>query len=812
MQSTHTHTKAPVHKHGYLIRLGLVVLLAIVAGGLGAAGCLNRPLCSVKQSRNAAGQIELVEDCRPRTTNLFVDTIQNRSVDKIDLLFAIDNSSSMADKQQVLAEAVPALVTRLVNPVCVDDQGNRGQTPADPLADCPDPFSREFKPIGNIHIGIITSSLGAHGAPGPNGLPHLCESGQPPVPDGNDHAHLLGALPRGQGTGYPNPGDPFLNWNPSQNAGDINQLNNRFQAMVRAAGQVGCGFEVQFESMYRFLMDPFPPQAIVAQGSPPRATPQGIDQNIISQRAAFLRPDSLVAVIMLTDENDCSIRDSDQFYYAAVIEGLLPQPATVCATNPNDPCCYSCGLPPPTGCAPDPKCTNPPPSHTQQTDAANLRCFDQKRRFGIDFLYPVQRYVNALKNTVLCTTTPDLAPNQQCPRRADNSPGQVPNPLYQDLTNQGGGPRDPSLVFFAAITGVPWQLISDPARSNPPNLVFYKTGEITALNLWGALMGDPNASPPSVPGDPHMQESVDPRPGLPGPNTPATADPIHGHEYVVNPTRRDDLQYACIFDKPTPTPCTDNSCDCFDRQPGDNNPLCADAAGNYGTTQYKAKAYPCLREMQLLKDFGANAIMASLCPRQLNNPSAQDYGYNPAVDAIIERLKEALTTKCLPRKLEVASDGTVPCSIIEATTNAADAVCDPARARRPAANNLIEPARARLAADGVCDAVPNNATPDCNTFKFCEMLKADDSCLTMNPQTIGWCYVEPGAGIGDPQLTAKCPANQPQILNFVGENTPARGSTVLIACLGAPVGAAGGAAPAPTGAPPPGPPDGAVMP
>jgi hypothetical protein len=805
MQSNHTHNKAPAHKPGYLIRLGLVVLVALVAGGFGVAGCLNRPLCSVKQQKNAAtGQIELVEDCRPRTTNLFVDSITNKSVDKIDLLFMIDNSSSMADKQEVLAQAVPDLVGRLVNPICVDENGARaGTTPADPLQDCAPPLTREFKPITNIHIGVISSSIGAHGAPGPGGQPHLCESTEAR----NDHAELIGSRPRGLGTGYPGGNDPFLNWNPGMGAGNIGALNTAFQAQVRATGQDGCGLEAQFESMYRFMMDPFPPLNIVTTGNPPRAVPQDIDNNVLAQRKAFLRPDSLVAIIMLTDENDCSIRDSDQFYFAAVLEGLLPKASAACGGNPNDICCYSCGLPVPQGCtAPDPTCGPPPPSLQPVQDATNLRCFDEKRRFGIDFLYPIKRYTNALTNTTLCTTSVDLTPSAQCPARPDKTPGQVANPLFQDLSGGGASARDPSLIFFAAITGVPWQLISDPAAA--PNLRFYTSGELDALSLWSKIMGDPyptNGGPPVAPTDPHMQESVDPRGGLAGPTDPPNADPIHGHEWVVPPDKRDDLQYACIFPKPPPLgACTaQNGCDCFNRPPGTNNPLCSNNGGPYEEVQYNAKAYPCIRELQLLHDFGKNSIIASLCPKQLTDPNAQDYGYRPAVDAIIDRLKEALTLKCLPRKLEVAADGTVPCSIIEATTNPNDAICDPARNRAKADPALIEPARARLAADKACDADPNTATPDCAAFKFCKINPADASCLQVTPNTgsIGWCYVEPGHQpnpLGDPSLTAKCPPNQPQILRFVGDNTPVRGGTVLIACLGAPVGAMGGSTPAPT--------------
>ena len=45
---------------------------------------------------------------------------------KIDLLLMIDNSRSMADKQEILGAAVPDLVERLANPPCVDPSGALG--------------------------------------------------------------------------------------------------------------------------------------------------------------------------------------------------------------------------------------------------------------------------------------------------------------------------------------------------------------------------------------------------------------------------------------------------------------------------------------------------------------------------------------------------------------------------------------------------------------------------------------------------------------------------------------------------------------
>src|SRR5262245_2237253 len=85
-------------------RVAVSVLLAATTG---AVGCLNRP----------------IEPVEPRTTTTIVERLTQSSVDKIDIVLGIDNSRSMADKQQILGDAVPDLVLGLVNPNCVDDMG-----------------------------------------------------------------------------------------------------------------------------------------------------------------------------------------------------------------------------------------------------------------------------------------------------------------------------------------------------------------------------------------------------------------------------------------------------------------------------------------------------------------------------------------------------------------------------------------------------------------------------------------------------------------------------------------------------------------
>lgn len=282
-------------------------------------------------------------------------------------------------------------------------------------------------------------------------------------------------------------------------------------------------------------------------------------------------------------------------------------------------------------------------------DNGSLRCFEQKRRFGIDFLYPVKRYVNALRAATLCPANPDLSAAQcaqppNSPFPGDSGPNTVlPNPIYSDLTNTGAPTRSSSMVHFLGIVGAPWQSFQatedDQGNAYPSGELHYQSpAQLASSGTWSQVLGNGAASPPVPPADPHMQESVDPRPGLPGPNTPPSSDPINGHEWTI--PLRNDLQYACIFPLPQPIHCVDTNCDCFDLQTEEHDPLCQTPSGEYGTTQYFAKAYPGLRELDLVKRLGG--VAASICPRNLTDTSAQDFGYRPALEALAKDLGSSL--------------------------------------------------------------------------------------------------------------------------------------------------------------------------
>src|SRR6185503_18259003 len=235
------------------------------------------------------------------------------------------------------------------------------------------------------------------------------------------------------------------------------------------------------EAWYRFLIDPDPPREVVRKGDIAEVIRP--NQTVLDQRKQFLRPDSLLAIVMLTDENDCSIVDGGYGWLASQQDGdkfHLPNATAVCATKPNDSCCRSCQSlenQPPAGCAPlanDPGCT--PKTHSPETDHINLRCWDQKRRFGIDFLYSVDRYIQGLTSP----TVPDSKGNL------------VQNPLYTDLSGQKKPPRTQHLVFLAGIIGVPWQdIATEDTLHNDRDLKYLPAKDLIKFNRWDMILGDP---------------------------------------------------------------------------------------------------------------------------------------------------------------------------------------------------------------------------------------------------------------------------------------------------------------------------------
>ena len=830
------------------------------SSGGGSAGASSNVAGSVAVGGNAAIAGAISAD------NSFIVHSPSGLVDKMDILFAIDNSLSMGDKQQVLANAVPQLLRRLTNPDCVDPTPGATTAPTqmpDPLAICPTGLQREFTPIRDIHIGVVTSALGDFGG-------DICPEEGAQNTAQNDHAWLVGALPRTGGT-LPQ----FLAWTKADASGFATTVGPKlkeFAGLVGAATELGCGVEMTLESWYRFLIDPKPPLDIVSVNTG-KNTRSGIDSSILNQRKAFLRPDSLLAIVMLSDENDCSMRD-DHYAWIPMLAGggfRMWRGSTVCATNPNDPCCYSCMLDSEASeaCkAMDTSCRQGDPSAklTLADDDINTRCRWMKKRFGFDFLFPVTRYVNALTKLQLC---PDQSYGDlDCDCTAARAKGvactpgtPVPNPLYQNL-EAGYVPTGPvrleaSSVFLAGVVGVPWQDLATEAALAASAPLKYKPA--TELN-WD-LFAPKDDTTAAL--DPLMIEQSAPRTGthpitgeaLAPPTSARLANSINGHEWL---TSNKDVQFACIFSLEQPIAagqtsakricdvtmecgapadtdeyrvcsrrfdgcsCTLSSSAATSKSPLDPtvslSPLCQAPDGQYGGTQYFAKAYPGIRELQVLRGFYEastysrnNAVAASICPKDLNfaNAASPGYGYNPALRALVDRLKDNIGGTCLPQPLVVdATSGKVPCAVIEAITpqGAAEGSCNCAAEQRDAVDAATQQTmRSILARRGVCSGT------SCNQFCFCRLRQlmpgtpAGDACLNdpnantnANTNPPGFCYINPPT-FGSAALVSDCDANEKRTIRIVGNDAlglsaPAKGP-VFYSCAGSPFASGAPAAP-----------------
>lgn len=217
-------------------------------------------------------------------------------------------------------------------------------------------------------------------------------------------------------------------------------------------------------------------------------------------------------------------------------------------------------------------------------------------------------------------------------------------------------------MLLTGLVGVPWQSLeaSVDASGTPvpaPQLRFKSATELAAVGdtTWAQVLGTPGvrwqaaegeqaevesvpATPPTLP---QMLESDTPRAGVMAGNL------INGREYdttSLDTGVRDDLQYACIFPMSRPIDCVPlepfvDQCSCF---PGDvNRPLCEQIPGQSapGTVQYWDRAYPGARQLEVLKGYGDNAVVASICPRNMAQPALPDFGYRPAMGDLLERLQ-----------------------------------------------------------------------------------------------------------------------------------------------------------------------------
>jgi len=251
-------------------------------------------------ARSPAGGVTSASEAVTNAVDIFPLTSFTVLVSReVDILFMIDNSPSMDPKQQALAANFPKMIQVLQN---LPDPSNPGQTS-----------------LPDVHIGVISSDMGA----GSDNIGGNCSRvlGDRGLLWGNDPNNLIASVAPGntlystapgQISTYPTPNGCGLNsgarWiSDVANANGVGraqnytgQLTDVFTCLAQSVGIAGCGYEHQLQSI-RVALNP--QQVCNALGN------DCTDVNM--ENVGFLRPEAYLAIVLITDEDDCSAPVAD---------------------------------------------------------------------------------------------------------------------------------------------------------------------------------------------------------------------------------------------------------------------------------------------------------------------------------------------------------------------------------------------------------------------------------------------------------------------------------------------------------------------
>ncbi len=199
-----------------------------------------------------------------------------RAQGKLDLLFVVDNSNGMDTKQTRLLAEIPHMVTTLTT----------GDLDGDGVQDVP--------AVADLHVGVVSSDMGSGGFMVPT-----CGNGDMGPTFGDDGILRTAADPSaGCAASYP----PFQTYDASDPSADSDALAHDLSC-VAALGTEGCGFEQQLESPLKALT-PSTSTVTFSMGT------VGLGDG---PNAGFLRNDSTLAVLLLTDEDACTPSNPELF-------------------------------------------------------------------------------------------------------------------------------------------------------------------------------------------------------------------------------------------------------------------------------------------------------------------------------------------------------------------------------------------------------------------------------------------------------------------------------------------------------------------
>jgi len=191
----------------------------------------------------------------------------------LDVLLSIDNSNSMTEEQAALTAQIPHMARVFAT----------GDLDGDGVQDVP--------ALHSVRIGTVSSDMGTGGFT----IPTCARS------DFGDD----GILSDVGNTELPGCAASYPQYAELSSGASASELDDFVQQVACTAqlGTGGCGFEQQLEGLVK----------AVTPSTAPITFHAGTSGHADGANAGFLRPDALLATIVVTDENDCSAADPAMF-------------------------------------------------------------------------------------------------------------------------------------------------------------------------------------------------------------------------------------------------------------------------------------------------------------------------------------------------------------------------------------------------------------------------------------------------------------------------------------------------------------------
>jgi hypothetical protein len=253
-------------------------------------------------------------------------------VSSLDILFVIDNSGSMASEQEKLAREL----TRMVRVLTSGDRYAEREHQVPP--GLPDK-SRRFTPVGSLHVGVVSTNMGGIDAPPdrPEALRSCSGLGDDATLQHSTVTAVEGVVATNKEFQDYQQGDVVIPPSPEcalpaqpayqsyLTSDDPAAVGLAFRCVARL-GVRGCSFEQPLEAMWKAL----------APSAPSKGAPKELFTFLNGSKGqgdranqGFLRENAVLAIVHLTDEDDCSITDAGKVMFLLTPEAAQYGPVNL---------------------------------------------------------------------------------------------------------------------------------------------------------------------------------------------------------------------------------------------------------------------------------------------------------------------------------------------------------------------------------------------------------------------------------------------------------------------------------------------------